>query len=314
MTGKRQLHLGKLRQRENIIGDIGGNEIADACRDREGFTLQPIARRNLGAPGFVAAAGDRGLGKQGEAIGHALEGEARLGDVPAGAVDLIDELDRSIADQDTVEAGDRGARPLGASHRAAQEIDDRGALGFRGDLLNICFLAGFAGGPIRSIRCAMHIEAELEAAVQRAPDNDARADQFASVDTNSRLGRPSNDFALGIGEFDIAQPEMRHAGLGVALDQHALKPDAQAPEIGIDLCLDAVTHKIQRNRSGHQPDEKCSARDDDDRHETQKNQRRRFPKSPQTAQPRLKISPIHRHASTARTVLQTVRIRIGHRE
>jgi hypothetical protein len=39
MTGKRQLHLGELRERENVIGDIGGNEIADTCGDREGFAL-----------------------------------------------------------------------------------------------------------------------------------------------------------------------------------------------------------------------------------------------------------------------------------
>ena len=102
---------------------------------------------------------------------------------------------------------------------------------------------------------------------------------------------------------------MRHAGLGVALQEHALEPDPEATEIGVDTGLDAVAHEIERNRASQQLDEKQSPGDEDDRRQRQENQRRRFQKSPQTAQPRLKISPMHRHAWAACAAEQTIGLR-----
>ena len=266
VTGQRHFHARQLRQGKYFVRNIGGHQVGNSQTDREGFCGAPVAGRHVGMPAAgLGAVGNLGIGRHRKTIGHALEHQIGLGDIPDGVIGFVVEADFGIGDADGFNGVDRRTRST--IRRTAKDAEQaRRTTGHVRRCIHV-FLVGFAcdagwrliDSDGLALRCGL-AKAQFELAFEVAHDANLGADQLQRlrhdvagkdlllINADGSAWRAGNKMTCLILEFDVAQPQVRHTIFG-PLDDDARDSDRHAGQIGVDLALDRRSHEIKRHRT-----------------------------------------------------------------
>ena len=266
MAGQRQVHLRQLRQGEDVAGEFRRNDVKDAGGDGDGLCLAAEGGGELRAPG-AAAVGDSGGDEQREAIWHAAEDEIGARGEPQDVVQFVIKGHRGAGNVDDIQARQFRLVFFRREDLLIDELEDIGGGKKRTGLAGGILLRTGQPRAARLFARPGAGEAHFQIAVNRAPQDEARADQldFAHPDGAGEqilrfqaegCARSMRQHAPGgVVQAHVLQPQGGSAGRLVALDDDAIHAhlDAGTGQLRVYGPLNPVIEECQRHGALRQP-------------------------------------------------------------